>query len=285
MLKITEETINPYVRCVGFGTGLYQNVLCCACDYRLIYFTEGVGEMICNGETFPTEGGDLFIVAPETRFSVRGTRTQSCIVVNFDWTQNHSEISSPVLSVEADEFSADRIIEKVDLTFLLGGSEAVRIRGIFEAEEILRSMHKAYFARVQPNSLLLSGLMKQLIGVVTDRLRRVQGTNEKALLLAGRIIAYVQERYAQKLTLESTAEYFHYHPTYVNRVIKIAVGVSFHQYLMDYRLKQSLQLLEMNNLTMEEIAIKVGFANGKHFSSCFRKRFQIAPSRYGMCQF
>ena len=284
MLKMTEETINPFVRCVGCGTGLYQKAQYCAYDYRLIYFAEGVGEMICNGEIFPAEAGDLYIFAPETQFAVHSSRTQTCIVVNFDWTQNHSKISSPVLSVEADDFSADRIIEKVDLTDLFGSSDAVRIKRLFEAEEILRSMNKVYYARVKPNAVLISGLMKQLIGIMTDRLRRIQGANEKALLLAGRIISYVQESYAQRLTLEDAAEHFHYHPTYINRVMKNAVGVSFHQYLIDYRLKQSLQLLELNNLTMEEIAARVGFANSKHFSACFRKHFQIAPSRYGMCQ-
>lgn len=285
MRKVTEEIVNPFVRCVGRGTGVYQKVPYCAYDYRLVYIAEGNGSVFCNGAVRPSEAGDLFIFAPGTPFSIQCGPMQSCIVVNFDWTQNHAGIGAPVLSVEAEEFSADRIIEKMDLSPLLGDGEVIIQHGLFEAEDILQTLYRAYLVSVRPNGMLMSGLLKQVLGIVTEAVGRGHTSNGRQIDLAARITAYVRENYAMRLTLEAVAEYFHYHPTYINRVMKAAAGVSFHQYLMDYRLKQSLQLLELNTMTLDEIAAKVGFANSKHFSACFKKRFQVSPSRYKECQF
>ncbi len=280
MLKITEETINPFVRCVGFGTGLNQKILYCACDYRLVYFTEGTGRVLCGTGTYRSEAGDLFIFAPGVKFAVQSSPEQSCIVVNFDWTQNHASLSAPVLSVPADAFTGDRIIEKADLSALGLCGDVIRLQVFFEAEELLRQLHKVYFMGVKPNGIWMSGLLKQLVGMLAVRLRSAQQNSEKTFLLTDRVLAYVQENYAAKLSLDGVAAHFHYHPTYINRAMKAATGVSFHQYLIDFRLKQSMQLLEMKTMTMEEIAARTGFSNSKHFSACFKKHFGISPSRY-----
>lgn len=283
-MMLTEEMINPFIRCVGYGKGIFQSTLCCAYDYRLVYFTEGIGEVLCGEDTYHTEAGDLFIFAPGTPFSVRSSSTQRCIVVNFDWTQNRADISSPVLSVEYAHFSEAKVIEKVDLSLFAQRNDRIQIRQFFEGEDILRQLHKVYFADVNPNVIYLSGLMKQLIGILFGRLSRGQQKNEKHFLLAKQIVSYIQEHYAEKLTLETIAAHFHYHPTYINRAMKAATGVSFHQHLINYRLKCSLQFLEAKDLTMEEIAEKTGFSNSKHFSTCFKKHFKISPSQYALCQ-
>ena len=283
-VRITEEAVNPFVRCVGCGTGIYQQALYCSYDYRLVYFTEGTGEVLYGGETYRTQVGELYLFAPGTPFAVRCGKTQTALVVNFDWTQNHAEIRSPVLSVEADAFHADKVIEKAELCFLGVYGEVLCLKDFFEAEEILRQLYKGYFTEVKPNGIRLSGLMKQLAGLLADRLNRTQQSREKPLQLASRIIAYIQEQYSRKITLEDASAALHYHATYINRVMKTVTGVSFHQYLLDYRLKQSLQLLEQRALTVEQIAERTGFSNSKHFSTCFKKHYGIAPSGYIQCQ-
>ncbi len=284
MLKITEERIDPFVRCVGRGTALRQRGTYCSYDYRMIYLVNGTGTILHNEDEYAAEAGDLFVFAPGTRFSVRCGPAQTCIVVNFDWTQGHAEIRSPVLSAEAEDFAGDRVIEKVDLSAFGEEDGMIRVKGFFEAEGLLNGLYKVYFADVRPNRVWMSGLLKQLIGMLMQRMQRAWKRDEKAQLLAGRVIAYVQEKYAQRLTLEGIARHFHYHPTYINRVMNAVVGVSFHQYLLDYRLRQSLPLLEMESLSVEEIAARTGFSNSKHFSTSFRKHFGIAPSRYALCR-
>lgn len=285
LLKITEEAVNPFVRCVGCGTGIYQSSLYCAYDYRLVYFAEGTGEVLCGGRVCPSQAGDLYLFAPGTPFAIRSGSGQVAFVVNFDWTQNHAELRTPVLSAQAESFAADRVIEKAELCFLGVSENVLCLNGFFEAEKILRQLHKGYITEVRPNNLRLSGLMKQLAGLMADRLHRAQQGGDKTSLLADRIIAYIQEQYSRRITLEDAAAYLHYHPTYINRVMNAVTGVSFHQYLMGYRLKQSLQLLEQRELSMEQIAERTGFSNSKHFSTCFKKYFGITPSGYGLCQF
>lgn len=284
MLKITEEAVNPFVRCVGRGTGLYQTARYCAYDYRLVYIADGCGEVVCGEEICTAEVGDLFIFAPGTPFSVRCSPVQTCFVVNFDWTQNRADVCSPVLSVEEECFVAENVLEKAELSALDCGNEAIVLKGFFEAEELLRALYKVYFTGVRPNQIQLSGLLKELIGLLVDRVRRSQEKNEKSFLLANRVMTYVQENYEQKITLETAAAALHYHPTYINRSMKAAAGVSFHQHLINYRLRQALQLLEAKGMTMEEIAVKTGFSNSKHFSTCFKNHFGISPSKYVLCQ-
>ena len=68
--------------------------------------------------------------------------------------------------------------------------------------------------------------------------------------------------------------------TLLYQKINDIVGMSIKEFIMDIRLKRGAQLLKESDLTISEIADKIGFNNAKYFSLCFKKRYDQTPSEF-----
>lgn len=95
-----------------------------------------------------------------------------------------------------------------------------------------------------------------------------------------KVIRYIRDHFTEKITLASVSEKLFYSPRQCQRVIQDSLGVSFSDYLTDLRLSYAKDLLCSTNHSIEEIAERSGFKNGKSFSRLFRQREGITPYRY-----
>ncbi len=69
--------------------------------------------------------------------------------------------------------------------------------------------------------------------------------------------------------------------SYLSRVFNEGFGVSFSQYVQDFRIEQSKTLLTSErNLTINEIAYKSGFASSSAFHSAFIKKTGLTPKKF-----
>ena len=55
-------------------------------------------------------------------------------------------------------------------------------------------------------------------------------------------------------------------------------GTSVYGYLRDQRMETAWRLLAQRELSVSEVALRVGYANPSKFAAAFRKRFGFAPS-------
>ena len=58
------------------------------------------------------------------------------------------------------------------------------------------------------------------------------------------------------------------------------LGESPNVFLKDFRLNESLQLLDQQALNISEIAYRTGFRSPAYFSKCFLEAYGIFPSKY-----
>lgn len=93
------------------------------------------------------------------------------------------------------------------------------------------------------------------------------------------MINYIQANY-QNVTLETMAQRFKLSETYVSKFIKEKSGKSFREYVTDIRMKKAKVLLKNGNMTVENIALQVGYQNVEHFSRQFKKIFSVTPVQY-----
>lgn len=68
--------------------------------------------------------------------------------------------------------------------------------------------------------------------------------------------------------------------TLLYQKIKDLTGMSIKEFILDLRLKRSVQLLLESELTVSEIAVQTGFSNGSYFSVCFKKYYNLSPTKY-----
>lgn len=90
----------------------------------------------------------------------------------------------------------------------------------------------------------------------------------------------VHKDYASPLKLTRLAHQLHIDESYLSRQFKKEVGRSFSNYLMHYRLRRALLLMNETTYPLTDIAIAVGFDSSTYFATCFKKVYQLPPSKY-----
>ncbi|MBQ7960341.1 MAG: response regulator [Clostridia bacterium] len=97
--------------------------------------------------------------------------------------------------------------------------------------------------------------------------------------LAEQLDEYVQQHYAEELTLEMIAKNFQYEYGYFSRMFRKLKGVTFKKYLNSVRLEKAMQLIMTSSLKYSEIATAVGYRNYEHFSRLFCEQYGCSPSK------
>ncbi|HSV91455.1 MAG TPA: AraC family transcriptional regulator [Desulfobacterales bacterium] len=91
---------------------------------------------------------------------------------------------------------------------------------------------------------------------------------------------YLQERYADTLTLPGIAERFGFNPSYFSRLFHRQAGVTLVEYINGIRIRRSCVLLKRTSLGVLEIALSVGYNNLSHFNRYFRRIVGMSPREY-----
>lgn len=95
-----------------------------------------------------------------------------------------------------------------------------------------------------------------------------------------RALNYIDEHYAEPLTLETMANHFHMNSSYFSSYFKKNTGKNFKEYLISVRLQHALQLLVSTNMHNYEIADAVGFNDIRSFTDQFQKIYHKTPQAY-----
>ena len=64
------------------------------------------------------------------------------------------------------------------------------------------------------------------------------------------------------------------------RKIKSLLGYNVNEYILNVRLQKAKYMIAKENLTISEIAFKVGFSSQAYFSTVFKSNFSMTPSEY-----
>lgn len=94
------------------------------------------------------------------------------------------------------------------------------------------------------------------------------------------ILQYMNDHYADKITLDEIAGQLHVSRSECCRFFKKATGQSMFSYLNNLRLNKSIDLLKDPSLSLSDIATAVGFCNQSYYTDCFRKIKNITPKKY-----
>lgn len=98
--------------------------------------------------------------------------------------------------------------------------------------------------------------------------------------LAAQLIRFMQEHYAEPLTRESLAHTFHYSVPYLSKHFRRETGASIIDYLIRIRMDKAGALLQQTDLTLQEIATSVGYADVSYFIRMFKKHTGVTPKQF-----
>ncbi|HEX7712997.1 MAG TPA: AraC family transcriptional regulator [Bacillota bacterium] len=162
--------------------------------------------------------------------------------------------------------------------FRLSFEEQQLVEGLF-----LQMLREAKERRPGCETLLRALLMQILIYVY--RSREQEGIDPSAYLSpthkkVSAIVRYINQHYAEDLTLTALAKRFFVSPYYLSRNFKKVTGFNLVDYLNHVRVKEAERYLRETRLKVIQIAGETGFGSIAQFGRVFKSITQMTPLEY-----
>ena len=93
------------------------------------------------------------------------------------------------------------------------------------------------------------------------------------------IINYISENFYQKITLDDLANISHLSREYMINLFKKKLGLSPHQYILNYRISYACTLFQ-RGYTVSQAYQECGFSELTNFSVRFKQIMGVSPSEY-----
>jgi AraC-like DNA-binding protein len=121
-------------------------------------------------------------------------------------------------------------------------------------------------------------LLWQSVGESGEELpQRTVHPYEAKLKLA---LAYMQEHYAEPITVAQLSALCGFSEVHFMNVFKEAIGAPCIRYLIEYRLALAAARLQETDLPVTQIALDCGFQNSSYFNRAFKGHYHVTPSAY-----
>ncbi|MEG0145059.1 MAG: response regulator [Clostridia bacterium] len=92
---------------------------------------------------------------------------------------------------------------------------------------------------------------------------------------------YIEAQYRHsELTLPDVADALGVNPSYLSRLMKQELGMSFSKYLTQVRIGRAVQLISLGDMRMRDIAEEVGYSAANYFSTAFKRVLGVPPAEY-----
>lgn len=118
---------------------------------------------------------------------------------------------------------------------------------------------------------------------ITARLIEASNHGTGVRQYSGRIskaVQYIETHYREKLTAADVAKQVDLSEIYFGVLFKKEVGMTFLEYLLQWRTKKAIGLLKNTDMKIYEIAEATGYASSHYFATSFKKATGLKPLEY-----
>ncbi len=98
--------------------------------------------------------------------------------------------------------------------------------------------------------------------------------------LVAKVEQYIAANLDSPIRLRDVAQAVYLSQFHLSRTFKQLTGTSLVDYVRDLRLAKAEEMLAATDLSVTEIAGRVGFKDAAYFTTCFKNRYKISPLQY-----
>ncbi|MFC5452708.1 response regulator transcription factor [Paenibacillus aestuarii] len=107
---------------------------------------------------------------------------------------------------------------------------------------------------------------------------QVSETTPKELIAV--LVNQIHHHYQRAISLQQFAAEHHVSLGYLSRMFKAQTGLTFSEYVTEYRIRKAKELLQGGVERLQEVSRLVGYEDPKHFSLLFKKQVGETPMMY-----
>jgi len=243
--------------------------------YHIVLYTEGEGQFLLHGVTYPYRPGTLVITAPGEPHAFPPLTPAYCayLEVTFEYVHAEQYLCAPfteLLSAYAGT-PMPSLYFPIALDPQTSRQLEERIRALLDA---LQASGALAPLRVEVDMAALLLFLTQAVFVPAD-----SGTHAEEAWLA-RVKGEIELRFRDVLTVPILAESAGVSAGYFSRAFKRRFGISPIAYQQELRISAARNLLLTTNLPCKEIAARTGYADEFYFSKVFKRAVGQPPLMY-----
>ena len=146
--------------------------------------------------------------------------------------------------------------------------------------DIVREMEQAgMFSRPQMN-LLMSELLIHLLQLSDKDFSSYTQKYSVQNMYVLSALQYIEQNYADKIEVGDIADQLHISSRYLNKLFQKHTNMTLLNYINVFRMNQAFLLMTDPQLTLTEIASRVGMNDSQHFSKLFKSVIGSSPSLF-----
>lgn len=243
-------------------------------DVEFIAVLQGSVEIKIGVGTYTLSSGSVFTVNAREVHGIYGKDTQNTvafITLNTEFfSQKFPLLSNSAFRTYSENESDPRFTTLREsvfgiLSLYLRRGINYKRNCIDETMELLDFMDKNFnLCAVNEDGLSVSPLHENLL--ILERMSR--------------IIPYIYEHHAEKISLDDLAEEEHLSIYYLSHMIKTCTGLSFRDFLCYARVEFSEMYLLGTDMKINQIAREVGFSTTAYYEKFFERWFHRTPSEH-----
>jgi len=150
-------------------------------------------------------------------------------------------------------------------------------------KSLLQSIQEIYWEmyteHLTPNPFRLVSQALALCAAIGDHLQFVSGQSG-VLTHVQEMTSFIHQNYDQKISLEDIATAGAVCRSRCCTLFNQYVGQTPNNYVTQYRLQKSCEMLKETRRSVSEIALACGFQSSSYFSFIFRKQMGVTPQHY-----
>lgn len=234
---------------------------------EIIYLLEGELDITIENHTRHLNQGECILINTDIMHSTKCTRPNTAILIQI-----------PV------SFAEIYVPDFYQLLFVLDENPVnpVRITKLDQLKETLMQMRIANDIRpdgylMRFNSLLFELLFQLYHNFSVKVFHSNYNQKKKDLERLNLVIQYTAQNYRNSISLEEISNVLFLQPGYFCRFFKKRMGITYMEYLNEYRLSYIYQDLITTNDSLQTILDRHGFTNYKVFRRVFQEHFGASP--------
>ena len=129
---------------------------------------------------------------------------------------------------------------------------------------------------------MIKGLITRVVNTLAPQIYQQLSTNEQQLYkkrLYEQVLDYMENHLAD-VTIEELSDVFHFQKDYFTRLIRQYGAVSFTETLKHMRIRKAAYFLQHTDMSISEIASRVGYQNESYFYRIFAESKGCSPASF-----
>lgn len=240
-------------------------------DIEFIYILSGEMQYDVNGEIVTIhEKEGIIINSRNFHYGYSETRKECefiCIIIHPSLFSGNNYVKEKYITP---------FLECIELPYILLTNEDWHkqiLQDIYSLHSLNQS-EESFFLKSQVFSMHIFEIIYEN---TKDRLHEYGQNSNYILMRLREMVHYIQVHYSEALSLENIAKVGKMGKTSCTTVFKTYMHTTPIEYLITFRMAQSVSLLTETDKSITEIAHAVGFTDSSYYSKYFKKYYGITP--------